>query len=188
MLKNQLVLSGTVEVVKIDTHPKGWINGKLKLSTPNAAFWIAVKGLTAGHRAMQLLPALEGKRILVDGRLSSWTAKAKPPDYPDARTFYEVAMGKSGYMFLAEDQEPVNYVSCVGKVQQTRPDGQGVLYAEVGIPYKNPRDENYGTYYARVRCPEGTELSINEEIYVEGMIHEQKGAVVHAARVLRRPQ
>jgi hypothetical protein len=188
MIKNELVLSGTVEVVKIETHPKGWINGKMKLKTESGDHWISIKGLTAGHRAMQLLPELKGKHVMIDGRLSSWTAKARPPEYPDARTFYEIAMGKNGYMFMAEGQEPVNRTAFGGKVQRTDTDKTGVLYAEVGIPYKNPKTEQYGSYYARVRCPSGVSLDEGEEIYIEGTIEDRKGAVVNATRIVQRPR
>jgi hypothetical protein len=185
MLDNEVRLGGTVEQVTV-RPAKDWVNGSLKLKTPTFETWVKIGGLSVGDKALERIQALPGKHVVLQGRLSSYDLKAKPPDYPDARTVWELAIGKNGYWLGIPNG--VNVAFCVGKVKRTKVADDGSVRAEIGIRYSKPSTNDFGTYSARVRCPAGTTLQVEQEIFFTGhLMVDSLGVLLDATAVISRP-
>lgn len=194
MLDNEVRIGGVVKWVNIKPA-KSWVKGTLKLQRPDFIVPVKVSSLQPGDRAVQQLQELKGKAIVIRGRLSSYVLRAKPPEYPKARTVYEVGMGKTQWLLARPDHaHTMNLAVCVCKVAETRVDSTGRLRALVNVRYTKPSNETggrpqYGSYIARVACPPGIEqLNTDEEIFVAGVVdHDSLGILVNAHTLVRRP-
>lgn len=188
MLDNEVRLGGTVERVTVSPQ-KDWVNGSLKLKTPTVELWVKVAGLSVGDKALERLEKLPGAAIVIRGRMSSYDLKAKPPDYPVGRTVWELSMGKDGYLLSRpESAGQINLAFFVCKVRRQKVGDDGRLRVEVGIRYARPKTNDFGTHSARVRCPEGTVLVDEQEIFVHGRLQvDTLGALVDADTIVTRP-
>lgn len=190
MLDNEVRLGGVVEYVRVKPQ-KTWVNCSLKLRGPgDFEYWVKVGGLNVGDRALQRVQDLKGNAVIIRGGMSSYAMPAKPPDYPNDRTIWELSMGKSGYLLVRKsDALEVNTACFVGRVVRSKADSNGRLGLEVTIRYARPKTKDYGSHSARVRCPEGiTEIEDDAEIFVVGrVITDRLGALVVAQQLAQRP-
>lgn len=189
MLDNEARLGGVVTWVRIKPA-KSWVNCTLKLQHGDTKHSVKVSGINLGDRVIERIENLKGKAIIIRGRMGSYTLKARPPEYPKDRVVFELGMGKNAY-FMAQEQyaQQVNQAFFCCKVQKSKTDSDNRLRALVKIRYAKPDSKEFGTYSARVRCPEGIEeLGVDEEVWVTGrLVLDDLGVLVDAHAVVRRP-
>lgn len=181
MNENTAFLTGTLSHIKIED--KGtWLKGSALLKGADVDLWIEIKSLAKGDRAIQTLPQLEGQRVLVRGRLSSYTMKAKPPQYPNDRTFYQFAVPKNSIQPISDGPD-VNRCAFIGKVLEARQNEAGTWFAEMALPYRDVKNNTFREYLARVRFGDRV-ITKGDQLFVEGRVQVVNKAVLVDAQIV----
>jgi len=186
VLENTAFVTGVLSHIKLED--KGtWIKGSALLKQPGLDLWIEIKGVEKADRAVQSLPELDGQRVLVRGRLSSFVMKANPPNYPNSRVFYTFAVPKSSIEKIDDAQADVNWGSFVGgTVNKAESNSTGICFAEVALPYRDVKNKVFKDYLARVRCPEGITVTEGEKISMTGTISVSNKKLMLNGQTLHR--
>lgn len=177
---NTVHLSGTVEAVSVRNFTK-WVAASVKVKGGDGLeTWVDVKGVQPGSKEVETLPDLKGKHVFIEGYLNSREAPAK--DDKPARTVYSVAASAKrikeipGSIGASLD----NSVVLVGRVEDSKKNSAGELFAKLSISYWKPSSGEFGKRFIRVKCPEDTALELKRNILVTGSIAESNGALVDA--------
>ena len=185
MLENLVMLTGTVTQVSV--KPKeNFIQVSLKLECEDFQPWVEVKGLSQADRMIQTIQDLKGQQVVLRGRLSSYVMKANPPKYPNETKRYQIAVSKGG-IDEAINPAPLNYCMFGGTIQEVKTSAAGDVFTQIGVPYHNPKENIYGTYITRVRCPKDTTLEKGTKVVVVGslMWPDNNGVLVNATQIFQ---
>jgi hypothetical protein len=181
---NTVHLSGIVTFVNVTDYQK-FVRVGVKIEGPGVTTWVNISGLERTHKAVTELPKLKGRRVLIEGQLTSYQPKEKDGKTPPLR--YEVSSAAKNV--LTVDREvPETYANCClvsGKVSNAKANSAGVLFGQLTIRYYKPKQNDWGEWKVSFRCPPGQTLTVGQDVRVLGKLRENHGRVfVEADQIL----
>jgi hypothetical protein len=185
---NIVHLTGTVRYVHVKSYTD-YVQVSLKVELPDTTIlWVQVKNVDKAHGDLDKLQKLNENIVTIEGKLSSRYKAPNPPQYPDERTFYDVATKPGGVKPLSTMLEGplANCTQLSGKIKEIK-DLKGRVFFKLGLRFYNPSTKTFGEWFARIRCPEGFQqdtIEVGQEVTVVGHLADSDGAVVNATQVV----